>query len=212
MQEIKFYNGENIPLELQKYALYKNYTSYPLNDDWKRWKRGGFNTFRLKYTRCIPGYAHRQRNKRHERQSAGCHDATDDAYTGSQSFMRLQKLWKMYWVKIPAASSSGTCRWEYSIRSLCSQGVWCPWITILQQQWHILPTKEDRLPSCCMMKRNMWSTPTTLSREIWILKTGRIINYHGPKTYHLSAWKHPPTLLADSLSLCKSERCACNCR
>ncbi len=67
MQEIKFYSGENIPLELHKVRIVQKLNLVPIERRLEALYEGGFNTFRL-----------------------STKDVFDDAYAGSQSFVRLQ--------------------------------------------------------------------------------------------------------------------------
>ena len=47
MQEIKFYSGENIPLELHKVRIVQKLNLVPIERRLEALYEGGFNTFRL---------------------------------------------------------------------------------------------------------------------------------------------------------------------
>lgn len=91
MQEIKFYSGENIPLELHKVRIVQKLNLVPIERRLEALYEGGFNTFRLS-TRDVflDMLTDSGTNAMSDNQLAAMMHA-DDAYAGSQSFDRLQK-------------------------------------------------------------------------------------------------------------------------
>lgn len=90
MQEIKFYNGENIPLELHKVRIVQKLNLVPIERRLEALKEGGFNTFRLNTKDVfLDMLTDSGTNAMSDNQLAAMMQA-DDAYAGSQSFYRLQ--------------------------------------------------------------------------------------------------------------------------
>ncbi|WP_298650095.1 tryptophanase [uncultured Proteiniphilum sp.] len=105
MNEIKFYNGENIPLELHKVRVVQKLHLVPIERRLEALQEGGFNTFRLN-TRDVflDMLTDSGTNAMSDNQMAAMMQA-DDAYAGSQSFFRLQKavedvLGKKYYLPV----------------------------------------------------------------------------------------------------------------
>ena len=91
MQEIKFYNGENIPLELHKVRIVQKLNLVPIERRLEALYEGGFNTFRLSTKDVfLDMLTDSGTNAMSDNQLAAMMQA-DDAYAGSQSFVRLQK-------------------------------------------------------------------------------------------------------------------------
>ena len=91
MNEIKFYNGENIPLELHKVRVVQKLHLVPIERRLEALKEGGFNTFRLSTKDVfLDMLTDSGTNAMSDNQMAAMMQA-DDAYAGSQSFFRLQK-------------------------------------------------------------------------------------------------------------------------
>jgi len=90
MQEIKFYSGENIPLELHKVRIVKKLNLVPIERRLEALYEGGFNTFRLSTKDVfLDMLTDSGTNAMSDNQLAAMMQA-DDAYAGSQSFVRLQ--------------------------------------------------------------------------------------------------------------------------
>jgi len=91
MQEIKFYSGENIPLELHKVRIVQKLNLVPVERRMEALYEGGFNTFKLS-TRDVflDMLTDSGTNAMSDNQVSAMLRA-DDAYAGSQSFERLQK-------------------------------------------------------------------------------------------------------------------------
>lgn len=91
MQEIKFYSGENIPLELHKVRVVQKLNLVPIERRLEALKEGGYNTFRLTtHDVFLDMLTDSGTNAMSDNQLAAMMRA-DDAYAGSQSFIRLQK-------------------------------------------------------------------------------------------------------------------------
>jgi len=105
MQEIKFYNGENIPLELHKVRVVQKLHLVPIERRLEALYEGGFNTFRLNTTDVfLDMLTDSGTNAMSDKQMAAMMQA-DDAYAGSQSFYRLKKavedvLGKKYYLPV----------------------------------------------------------------------------------------------------------------
>ena len=90
MQEIKFYSGENIPLELHKVRIVQKLNLVPIERRLEALYEGGFNTFRLSTKDVfLDMLTDSGTNAMSDNQLAAMMQA-DDAYAGSQSFVRLQ--------------------------------------------------------------------------------------------------------------------------
>jgi tryptophanase len=91
MQEIKFYSGENIPLELHKVRIVQKLNLVPIERRLEALNEGGYNTFRLSTKDVfLDMLTDSGTNAMSDNQLAAMMQA-DDAYAGSQSFTRLQK-------------------------------------------------------------------------------------------------------------------------
>ncbi|MDD2937185.1 MAG: tryptophanase [Proteiniphilum sp.] len=105
MKEIKFYNGENIPLELHKVRVVQKLHLVPIERRLEALQEGGYNTFRLSTKDVfLDMLTDSGTNAMSDNQMAAMLQA-DDAYAGSQSFFRLQKavedvLGKKYYLPV----------------------------------------------------------------------------------------------------------------
>ncbi|MDR1631751.1 MAG: tryptophanase [Dysgonamonadaceae bacterium] len=89
--KIKFYNGEDIPLELHKVRIVQKLHLVPIERRLEALYEGGFNTFGLKTTDIfLDMITDSGVNAMSDNQLAAMMQA-DDAYAGSQSFIRMQK-------------------------------------------------------------------------------------------------------------------------
>ncbi|MDR2764454.1 MAG: tryptophanase, partial [Tannerella sp.] len=89
--KIKFYNGENIPLELHKVRVVQKLNLVPIERRLEALYEGGFNTFRLTTNDVfLDMLTDSGTNAMSDMQVSAMMHA-DDAYAGSQSFARLQK-------------------------------------------------------------------------------------------------------------------------
>ena len=88
---IKFYSGENIPLELHKVRVVQKLHLVPVERRLQALEEGGFNTFKLNTTDVfLDMLTDSGTNAMSDNQVAAMFHA-DDAYAGSQSFVRLLK-------------------------------------------------------------------------------------------------------------------------
>lgn len=88
---IRFFSGEEIPVELHKTRIVQKLFLVPIERRLEALKEGGFNTFRLSTTDVfLDMLTDSGTNAMSDNQLAAMMQA-DDAYAGSQSFVRLQK-------------------------------------------------------------------------------------------------------------------------
>jgi len=91
MQEIKFYSGEKLPLEQHKARIVQKINLVPIERRLAALYEGGFNTFQLNTKDVfLDMLTDSGTNAMSDNQLASMMHA-DDAYAGSQSFIRLQK-------------------------------------------------------------------------------------------------------------------------
>jgi tyrosine phenol-lyase len=91
MQEIKFYSGETLPLELHKARIVQKLHLVPIERRLEALHEGGFNTFQLNTMDVfLDMLTDSGTNAMSDNQLAAMMQA-DDAYAGSQSFIKLQK-------------------------------------------------------------------------------------------------------------------------
>ena len=90
-QSIKFYNGENIPLELHKVRIVQKLHLVPIERRLEALYEGGFNTFRLDTKDVFLDMLTDSGTNAMSDRQLGAMMIADDAYAGSQSFVRYQK-------------------------------------------------------------------------------------------------------------------------
>ena len=91
MMKVKFYKGEEIPLELHKVRVVQKLYLVPIERRMDAIKEAGFNTFRLSTKDVfLDMLTDSGTNAMSDNQIAAMFQA-DDAYAGSQSFMKLQQ-------------------------------------------------------------------------------------------------------------------------
>ena len=56
MSNVKFYSGEQIPLEMHKVRIVQKLNLPPIERRVEAMKEAGYNTFLLKNPRCVYGY------------------------------------------------------------------------------------------------------------------------------------------------------------
>jgi len=104
-QFVKFYSGEDIPLELHKVRIVQKLNLVPIERRLEALKEGGFNTFQLSTKDVfLDMLTDSGTNAMSDQQLAAMMQA-DDAYAGSQSFYRLKKavndvLGKSYYLPV----------------------------------------------------------------------------------------------------------------
>jgi len=89
--KIKFYNGENIPLELHKVRVVQKLHLVPIERRLEALHEGGFNTFRLDTKDVFLDMLTDSGTNAMSDRQLGAMMIADDAYAGSQSFVRYQK-------------------------------------------------------------------------------------------------------------------------
>ena len=105
MGTVKFYMSESIPLELHKVRVVQKLNLVPIERRFNAIQEAGFNTFRLTTKDVfLDMLTDSGTNAMSDNQIAAMFQA-DDAYAGSQSFMRLQKavedvLGKKYYLPV----------------------------------------------------------------------------------------------------------------
>src|SRR5574344_1272154 len=88
---VKFYKGEDIPLELHKVRIVQKLNLVPVERRLEALKEAGFNTFKLDTKDVfLDMLTDSGTNAMSDNQLAAMMNA-DDAYAGSQSFDKLQK-------------------------------------------------------------------------------------------------------------------------
>jgi tyrosine phenol-lyase len=87
---IKFFSGEEIPVELHKVRIVQKLHLKPIDERLNAIKKGGFNTFLLNTADIfLDMLTDSGTNAMSDNQMASMHQA-DDAYAGSQSFYRME--------------------------------------------------------------------------------------------------------------------------
>lgn len=105
MEKVTFYKGGNLPLEFHKVRVVQKLHLVPVERRLQAIEEAGFNTFRLNTTDVfLDMLTDSGTNAMSDNQVAAMFQA-DDAYAGSQSFMRLQKavedvLGKKYYLPV----------------------------------------------------------------------------------------------------------------
>lgn len=194
MKNVKFFRGEDLPLELHKVRVVQKLHLVPIERRLDALKEGGFNTFRLQTTDVfLDMLTDSGTNAMSDNQLAAMLRA-DDAYAGSQSFVRLQKavedvLGKKYLLPV----HQGRAAENIIARTFIKPGQTVPMnyhftttlAHIQENGGKIVELISDAVSNC---------TPTTPSRAIWTLKN---LKNSSPKqawrTFRSSAWKPRPT-------------------
>lgn len=90
-KEIKFFSGEKVPVEQHKVRIVQKLFLKPIEERLKAIEEGGYNTFLLDTKDVfLDMLTDSGTNAMSDNQLASMHQA-DDAYAGSQSFVRMQK-------------------------------------------------------------------------------------------------------------------------
>lgn len=90
-KKIKFYSGENIPLELHKVRIVQKLHLVPIERRLAALHEAGFNTFRLDTKDVFLDMLTDSGTNAMSDNQLGAMMSADDAYAGSQSFVRYQK-------------------------------------------------------------------------------------------------------------------------
>ena len=92
--QVKFYSGENIPLELHKVRIVQKLNLVPIERRLEALNEGGYNTFGLKTVDVFLDMLTDSGTNAMSDDQLSAMMKADDAYAGSQSFMRLQQAVK----------------------------------------------------------------------------------------------------------------------
>ena len=123
MKNVKFFRGEDLPLELHKVRVVQKLHLVPIERRLDALKEGGFNTFRLQTTDVfLDMLTDSGTNAMSDNQLAAMLRA-DDAYAGSQSFVRLQKAVEDVLVRNTCCLSTKDALRRTSLRVLSSSPV-----------------------------------------------------------------------------------------
>jgi len=150
MNEIKFYNGENIPLELHKVRIVQKLNLVPIERRLEALQEGGFNTFRLSTKDVfLDMLTDSGTNAMSDNQLAAMMQA-DDAYAGSQSFYRLKKavedvLGEKYFLPVHQGRAAENILSNAYVR----QGNLVPMNYHLPPPWRTSPNMAGKLQNCC---------------------------------------------------------------
>ena len=89
--EVRFFSGENIPLEMHKVRVVQKLTLPPIEERLVAIRRAGFNTFLLKTSEVYLDMLTDSGTNAMSDAQMGAMMQADDAYAGSQSFERMVK-------------------------------------------------------------------------------------------------------------------------
>lgn len=123
MKNVKFFRGEDLPLELHKVRVVQKLHLVPIERRLDALKEGGFNTFRLQTTDVfLDMLTDSGTNAMSDNQLAAMLRA-DDAYAGRSLSCVCRKLWKTYWVRNTCCLSTKDALRRTSLRVLSSSPV-----------------------------------------------------------------------------------------
>lgn len=182
MQEIKFYNGENIPLELHKVRIVQKLHLVPIERRLEALKEGGFNTFRLSTLDVfLDMLTDSGTNAMSDNQLAAMMQA-DDAYAGSQSFMRLQKavedvLGKKYLLPVHQGRAAENILSVAYVR----KGSLVPMNYHFTTAMAHITDKGGAIAELLYDEAYVINSDHPFKGNMNIEKLEEIINYHGPK-------------------------------
>ena len=182
MQEIKFYNGENIPLELHKVRIVQNVHLVPIERRMEALKEGGFNTFRLSTLDVfLDMLTDSGTNAMSDNQLAAMMKA-DDAYAGSQSFARLQKavedvLGKKYLLPVHQGRAAENILSVAYVR----KGSLVPMNYHFTTAMAHITDKGGAIAELLYDEAYVINSDHPFKGNMNIEKLEEIINYHGPK-------------------------------
>ena len=182
MQEIKFYNGENIPLELHKVRIVQKLHLVPIERRLEALKEGGFNTFRLSTLDVfLDMLTDSGTNAMSDNQLAAMMKA-DDAYAGSQSFARLQKaveevLGKKYLLPVHQGRAAENILSVAYVR----KGSLVPMNYHFTTAMAHITDKGGAIAELLYDEAYVINSDHPFKGNMNIEKLEEIINYHGPK-------------------------------
>ena len=182
MQEIKFYNGENIPLELHKVRIVQKLHLVPIERRLEALKEGGFNTFRLSTLDVfLDMLTDSGTNAMSDNQLAAMMQA-DDAYAGPQSFIRLQKaveevLGKKYLLPVHQGRAAENILSVAYVR----KGSLVPMNYHFTTAMAHITDKGGAIAELLYDEAYVINSDHPFKGNMNIEKLEEIINYHGPK-------------------------------
>ncbi len=91
MQQVRFFSGENVPLEMHKVRVVQKLFLPPIEERLQAIRRAGFNTFLLNTREVYLDMLTDSGTNAMSDNQMGSMMQADDAYAGSQSFERMQK-------------------------------------------------------------------------------------------------------------------------
>ena len=194
MQEIKFYKGENIPLELHKVRVVQKLHLVPIERRLEALQEGGYNTFRLNTNDVfLDMLTDSGTNAMSDNQVAAMMQA-DDAYAGSQSFYRLLKavqdvLGKQYYLPV----HQGRAAENIISNAYVKNG------SIIPMNYHFTTAMAHitqyggKIAELLYDEAYVVDSSHPFKGNMNLEKLEEIIQIHGAKTFRLSAWKPLPT-------------------
>ena len=182
MQEIKFYNGENIPLELHKVRVVQKLHLVPIERRLEALHEGGFNTFRLSTMDVfLDMLTDSGTNAMSDNQVAAMMQA-DDAYAGSQSFVRLEKavqevLGKKYLLPVHQGRAAENIISVAYVR----KGSLVPMNYHFTTAMAHITDKGGQIAELLYDEAYVINSDHPFKGNMNIEKLEEVINYHGPK-------------------------------
>lgn len=182
MQEIKFYSGENIPLELHKVRIVQKLHLVPIERRLQALHEGGFNTFRLSTNDVfLDMLTDSGTNAMSDNQLAAMMQA-DDAYAGSQSFVRLQKavedvLDKKYLLPVHQGRAAENILSVAYVR----KGSLVPMNYHFTTAMAHITDKGGQIAELLYDEAYVINSDNPFKGNMNIEKLEEVINYHGPK-------------------------------
>ncbi len=182
MQEIKFYSGENIPLELHKVRIVQKLHLVPIERRLEALHEGGFNTFRLSTKDVfLDMLTDSGTNAMSDNQLAAMMQA-DDAYAGSQSFVRLEKavqdvLGKNYLLPVHQGRAAENIISVAYVR----KGSLVPMNYHFTTAMAHITDKGGQIAELLYDEAYVINSDHPFKGNMNIEKLEKVINYHGPK-------------------------------
>ncbi|HUI33403.1 MAG: tryptophanase [Dysgonamonadaceae bacterium] len=182
MQEIKFYSGENIPLELHKVRVVQKLNLVPIERRLEALYEAGFNTFKLTTKDVfLDMLTDSGTNAMSDNQMAAMMQA-DDAYAGSQSFFRLEKavqdvLGKKYLLPVHQGRAAENIISVAYVR----KGSLVPMNYHFTTAMAHITDKGGQIAELLYDEAYVINSDHPFKGNMNIEKLEEVINYHGPK-------------------------------
>lgn len=182
MQEIKFYGGENIPLELHKVRVVQKLNLVPIERRLEALYEAGFNTFKLTTKDVfLDMLTDSGTNAMSDNQIAAMMQA-DDAYAGSQSFFRLEKavqdvLGKKYLLPVHQGRAAENIISVAYVR----KGSLVPMNYHFTTAMAHITDKGGQIAELLYDEAYVINSDHPFKGNMNIEKLEEVINYHGPK-------------------------------